>query len=284
MVMKTTLVVPLGHGSVWDNNELRYMLRSMDKNLSGNINVVIYYSGNPEKMPDFLQNVKIKTIQRHYPSYALGCFGGAKHYENYFDVLHKLREVVNDPIISEEFLWIYDDIILLKKIKQDFLRKKIAITKLSDKRIRLFERGGKWGRTIHAATKLLNKPCFMYETHLPRWYKKSVWREIFEKYDWEKMRIPYAPATMYYNYMGGKPDLLMENDRTLKVGFYGGQGDGLDGFSSHVEKDIKTYCDNAIWMNYSNRGLRTKGSDGSEREYLKEYIVSTFNEKSKFEK
>ena len=60
-----TFFLPLGDGSKWGNNELRYCLRSLEENWIPDFKVVIY--GDPDCKPNWLKNVVYKEVERFYP-------------------------------------------------------------------------------------------------------------------------------------------------------------------------------------------------------------------------
>lgn len=86
----TDIVYILGHGSKWNNNELKYSLRSVEKHLS-NVGRV-YLVGNA---PEFISGVI--AIPFKETSHKL---------EN---IINKTLAACNHPDISENFLCFYDD-------------------------------------------------------------------------------------------------------------------------------------------------------------------------------
>jgi hypothetical protein len=97
---KYTIAVPLGKGTTWENNELRYMLRSLDKYLQFDFDVVVFCS----QKVDWL-NCKQVIVSRTYPKESLDYFQGIRHYENYYDVFHKLQVAIQDEDVTEEFFF-----------------------------------------------------------------------------------------------------------------------------------------------------------------------------------
>jgi hypothetical protein len=90
------IVIPFGKGSEWDNNELRYSLRSIEKNMVNFRN--IYIVGD---VPDWAQNVI------HIPFK-----DGKNHDEN---IKNKVLAACMEADITKEFLQSSDDYFFLQK-------------------------------------------------------------------------------------------------------------------------------------------------------------------------
>lgn len=86
------LVYPLGTGSYWNNNELRFSLRSVEKHLSNVDKVWIVGI-----LPSWLQNVNHIPYTDH--------IGKAPDY----NMMKKLRRVCEEVELSEDFLYMNDD-------------------------------------------------------------------------------------------------------------------------------------------------------------------------------
>ena len=95
------LVYILGTGTTWQNNEIRYSLRSVEKNVSdlGNVFVV-------GEFPEWLQNIIYIPAADPY---------GQKWRNAY----HKISEACRDERLSEEFLLMNDDFFIFKEITSE---------------------------------------------------------------------------------------------------------------------------------------------------------------------
>ena len=91
------VVIPLGTGSRWQDNELRFCLRSIEKNLSGVNEVVIV-----GEKPKWLTNV------RHIPCKDVP---GKKEFSIFTKINAAISEGVSDP-----FIFTNDDIFFIKPI------------------------------------------------------------------------------------------------------------------------------------------------------------------------
>lgn len=96
------IVYTLGNGSTWNDNEIRYSLRSVQKHLSGFGRVYIV-----GKLPDFLTNVIHIPVDDERKGIADT------------NIMRKLKIACENPNISETFLFMNDDHYLLKPFEAD---------------------------------------------------------------------------------------------------------------------------------------------------------------------
>ena len=96
--------------SPWQGNELRYHLRSLQKNLKADFDVTVL-SG--QCLPDWATNINLINIERFYPKGLEEKYGGYKLFENFFDTSFKLYKYCKSPECPNEFVWAYDDQLLL---------------------------------------------------------------------------------------------------------------------------------------------------------------------------
>jgi len=95
------IVYILGTGSVWQNNEIRYSLRSVEKNISDLGNVFIV-----GEKPDWIQNV----FYLPHPD---------SHSEKWKNGFFKIRRACLEEKISNTFLLMNDDFFIIKKIEAE---------------------------------------------------------------------------------------------------------------------------------------------------------------------
>lgn len=269
---KATFVVPLGKGSGWENNELRYMIRSLEAHCQFDFDIVLFCTEKIEWL-----DCKQIIVDRTYPLKVKSHFAGKEHYECYYDVLNKLRVMIEHEDVPEEFFYIYDDILLLEDLYLADMRKIYAGNHYDRNPIFFDNPKNKWTRTLHAALQLCKDnsfPMYIYETHLPRYYKKSYLREMFKRFVPENNYIPYAPSTVYYNMFYKKPDHNYIDNNYVKAAFYGGTIKN-ESSNSKSTKEIEDAVNNKLWCNYNNAGLTGT---------LKMWIECKFSTPSKFEK
>jgi hypothetical protein len=95
------IVYILGSGSVWQNNEIRYSLRSVEKNISDLGNVFIV-----GEKPDWIQNV----FHIPYPD---------SFREKWKNGFYKIRRACLEEKISDTFLLMNDDFFIREKIEAE---------------------------------------------------------------------------------------------------------------------------------------------------------------------
>jgi hypothetical protein len=270
---KATFVIPLGTGSNWENNELRYMVRSLEKYCQFDFDIVLFTT----KKVDWIDCRQV-IVKRTYPEKLFEFFAQKRHYENYYDVINKLRAVINDDDIPEEFFFMYDDMILLGDLYLNDLRIKYAGAEYKDDPQLYDDPKTKWMWTVNASIQVLkahNRPLFMYETHLPRCFHKSKLKQMFRQFSPEDNKIPFAISTLYYNMNYDKPDINYYKDNKVKAGFYGEVVENTpDMFDSRSNSNINAAVNGKVWANHNSKGLTGT---------LKLWIEKFYDKKSKYE-
>lgn len=175
------IVYALGNGSVWNDNEIRYSLRSVEKHLRGYRNVYIV-----GKLPLFLKNIF------HIP------------YDDIYrcketNIYYKILRACQEQNISDDFLFFNDDHFLNNHFdaqtfpsfhKGDLIN---LINRLPE--YNLYRRS----LIMTAKTlKSLNLSTINFDTHTPLLYNKSNFLEIMPKYDWSN-RFGFTVKSMYAN-------------------------------------------------------------------------------------
>lgn len=175
----TDVVYILGRGSRWENNEIRYSLRSIEKHLKnfGNIYIV-------GELPEFLKDI------RH-----ISCADDNFCKENniYFKVLRACQE----RDISNQFLFFNDDHFLMQDFDADtfpyFHKGDLVetIKRLNNKYRRCCLRTA---RTLHT----LRLPTNNFDTHTPILYDKHLFIDRMTKFEWG-LQVGYILKSLYCN-------------------------------------------------------------------------------------
>jgi hypothetical protein len=268
-----TIFIPLGTGSNWGNNELKYCLRSLEENLLDDFEVICYY----QKKPNL--NIKGRKIDRWYPQKAYYYYNRVKNYENYFDVLNKVDKFVNSNDCPEYFLYLYDDILLINKIVSNEIFN-LPQFKVNEKSY-LYNEKSKWGRTVNEALRLSNG-ALNFEHHLPMIYKRDLLKEMFNKFPIKEQLIPYALGTLYFNFFPQESSNIHLNDLpNYKCGFegMGGYMNRQCVYKQDSVEEIESVVKNKIFCNYNDEALAWKAPEYP----LKKWIELTFNKPSRYE-
>lgn len=175
------LVYPIGGGSVLNDDELRYSLRSVEKHLSNFRN--IYIIG---KLPSFLKDV----IHIPYDD-----IDRSKETNIYKKVLRACQE----QSISDQFLFMNDDHFFHKDMDADnfpfYYKSDLAVTLQRLPPYNLYARS-----VLRTAQELrsLGLPTSNFDTHTPIVYDKNKFIEVMTKYDWTN-RFGFIVKSLYAN-------------------------------------------------------------------------------------
>lgn len=192
MTALADIVIPLGRGSRWNNTELRYALRGVEKHLFGVGRVFII-----GERPDWLQNVI------HIP---------AKDDEKTFwkerNIFRKILLACADSRVSENFLFMNDDHFLLKDEETgNFPSYYFGV--LSEQA----ERTDQYGNTAKNTLSELRRDCNYFDIHCPIGFWKYAFLEKVGKLDWEK-KYGYCIKTAYHHNM---PAIFHTEQSDLKI-------------------------------------------------------------------
>lgn len=183
------VVIPLGTGSTWDNNELRYCLRSIEKYLKNYNN--IYIVG---EKPDF---INWNNGIFHIPF--------IEGYHASKNIIDKLIVACSEDKISNDFIMFNDDHFLLQDTTAtNYLE--YYDGKLID---RIYsEDSDNWYHSYLDTTlnTLLEKGSYKlkyYDIHRPIIFNKDKLIEIHNNFDWNKKLLI---KTIYCNYHNIKTD------------------------------------------------------------------------------
>ena len=248
-----TVVFPYLHSyAVWD--ELRFTLRSLCANLNYPFQVMIFGDIHPG-----LQDVNFVEME----NISGGDFSKAK------DAIKKMRAIVENPSVSDDFLYWYDDIVLLSKIDRSFFDKLYALNDL-DK----FERREHDNYKINLwrtydVLKYNHLKTINYETHLPHLFNKKKMKFILDNFC--PNGEPLLINSLYHNYFRSDFVYFLRKNDKIKAGFYGLNSDTSFDNTTNYEVVLPE----KIFCNYNNKGLNTG---------LKKYIIGQFPKFCKYEK
>lgn len=172
---KTSIVIPLGHGSRWNNTELRYCLRSVEKHLTGYGDVFIV-----GEKPDWLRNV----IHIPCPDY------GDKTYHKERNIFTKILAACADERVTDDFLFMNDDHFLL----QDFEAGKFPYYyngSLGD-----FMTVTDYKHTVKNTVEITGRGALYYDVHSPINYDKYLFHSLLLNFDWS-VKFGYCIKTLY---------------------------------------------------------------------------------------
>ncbi len=184
MRMKIDVVYVLGKGSIWNDNELRCSLRSIEKYLKNYARVWIV-----GECPEWVQNVT------HVPCEDVGVWSDR-------NIMEKILRACSEPEISEEFLFFNDDHFLLAEFDA------FTFPFFTDGDLqRKIDRRKNNGRSDHYrytlentqnALKKKNLPTKNFDVHTPIRYRKKDFAECMKGFDWT-VDYAYVIKSLYSN-------------------------------------------------------------------------------------
>lgn len=183
----TDIVIPMGTGSRWNDNELRYTLRGIEKYLSGYRN--IYIIGHK---PEWLQNV----THIPFPDYS-------RLILKEKNICDKLREACRCNDISDTFLMFNDDFFLLKRMYASSVPYYYDGTlRVKYKKLNEFNPYKKTIRnTLHyLQNNFMNTEHQLnYEVHGPILFNKDLFKEVVSPCDWINNPHGFGMRALYGN-------------------------------------------------------------------------------------
>ena len=156
--MELSIVIPLGTGSTRHNIELKYALRSIEKNIKGVKNIIIV-----GERPSFLSDEVI-----HLPLNDCG--------RKQLSIKRKIEAAINDNRCTDTFLTTNDDIFQLKKQRIDTYP-----YYYSGELTTVREKGA---RQTENRLKQLGKGIRQFDIHFPILYTKEGFKEAMSAFDW----------------------------------------------------------------------------------------------------
>lgn len=179
--MVIDLLYPIGGGSVLNDDELRYSLRSVEKHLSNFGKVYII-----GKLPSFLKDVI------HIPYDDVDRSKETNIYK-------KVLRACQDETISDQFLFLNDDHFFLQDLDAPtfpyFYKNDLVVTLQRLPHYNLYSKS-----VLRTAQELqqLGLPTNNFDTHTPIIYDKHKFIEVMTKYDWTN-RYGFVVKSLYGN-------------------------------------------------------------------------------------
>lgn len=241
----TDVVYVLGTGSKWNNNELRFSLRSVEKNLKGVRNIVVVGAD-----PGFLTDkvVFIKHPDEIGPRNADG------------NIIRKVLRACREEWLTDDFLFINDNHLVMKPIDA------LAVPPFHKGDMKnyseVYFKVNAWRRRLRRTREILVEkglPCFNFDCHTPIVLNKKKFVEAMARFDYHN-DIGYTMKSLYgnINYLNA-PRLQFEK----KVVF---QKMSIDQIVKHLK--------NVDFMSFNDEGM-----NGS----LKLWLFRNFPAQSEYE-
>jgi hypothetical protein len=241
--------------ATWD--ELKYSIRSLEKNLKQEFRVILVC----EQLPDWIQNVAWIPCKHD---------GGSR----YRDVTRKVELVANTPGIAEHILFMYDDVYLINHLEEIHRLNAHGYYVPLAKNINPVN--ARWYELLKRTTDWLQGhgyPTHNMETHLPRYLSKRALKMMFSEVPvaLKNFQRWTAFGNWFINQVG--LDTVPALASTIKAGFYGYQSGNSD--SAGTAAEIRKACQGKLVLNHNDQGLTSA---------LKQYLKEQFPKPSKYER
>lgn len=260
------IFIPLGGKDAWQDNELRYCLRSLETNMLHPFKVTVY---SDHEVP-WLKNVDFKIVER---------FRSGHPFENFWDTINKIHLFARNAN-CKEFLYLYDDCCLLRKVMDFNSLENIALQRELPEYRNM--RTDKHGITLLSSIDAINEPvCWNYETHIPRLYNRKKLIELYKVFGIFDFKYPPALATLYFNHFYAFPySMMSEKGQSFRASFCFEDNDISGSYLVSSIGEIEMACLDKLFLHYNDKGLNFAPNG---KQILKEYIMSLFPNKSRFE-
>lgn len=195
-----------------DGIELRYALRSIEKNFKCKEQVIVNLIGDK---PDWCENVNHVEVDRVE----------GMPYMVFLDVCNKIKTACELEEIGNGFIYMYDDTCFIQPTTLKDIQELKALEDLGTIK-ELFKNttaDKKWCNLLKKTMGLLqakNLPVFNYETHCPRYFNVKKMLALYEEYN--PHIDPVQISTLYFNtyFPDKEPRILMPWGDGFKLGIY----------------------------------------------------------------
>lgn len=240
------LVYVLGTGSKWSDNEIRFSLRSVQKNLKGYRN--IYVVGN---CPAFLQNVIHVSAE--------DVFDPTVNADG--NMTLKLLKACAIDDLSDDFLFMNDDFIVLKPVVASEITW-MHKGDMKDRPKKYWEEQFYRKRLLRTFETLRDRmqTTLQYDYHAPMLMNKHRFAEVMAQYDYAD-GIGLTFRSIYGNALQLPAELLVDQKRTVYIHY------SYDQLLKRMEP--------ATFLGYNDAGLSKS---------LIYFLIMNFKERSDFEK
>lgn len=190
--MGIDIVIPLGNGSHWKNNELRYCLRSIEKNVKEYRNIVIV--GNKPRWIDNITHIDYPDVYTDRAAY---------------NIYNKLRIACTSNLVSDNFIYFNDDFFITKEINAFFYpyyADKTLNRKIADY---MHDEDNWYNTNIVNTIGVLednNFSTYNYDIHCPIVINKDRFLKLMATFDWQK--YDYCIKSLYANSLGIPPTIM----------------------------------------------------------------------------
>ena len=164
------------------------------------------------------------------------------------DGINKFNYICSLDFINDNFVLMYDDMLLAKPCNINVFRKIVAQNQVTNPRRYYFSdrpQRGWYNYFINTFNYLKSKnlPCYNYETHLPKMLNKANILRIINAHNLNTNSFLFH--SIYFNSLHNKPEIILDNNSQFKCSLMQSKSIGY----------IKLHAKNKFFINYGNKGL-----------------------------
>jgi hypothetical protein len=220
------VVYVLGTGSSWKNNEIRFSLRALSKNLKGYGKIWVV-----GEKPEWIQDVNHIPFKDELMNNADG------------NIARKVLRVCQEQDLSENFLFINDDHLILKPVEAIDIPPfhKGNMASFSNE---YFETSFWRGRLWRTRNILLEKgfTAYHFDCHTPMVMNKTKFPWVMAQFNFEK-NIGFTMKSLYGN--------LVYGDAAPKL-----NGEKVAIFRPMTIDQVRSHCRGRQFVAFNDKGLR----------------------------
>lgn len=196
----TDVVYVVGRGSGWNDNELRFSLRSLAKYVTGIGQVFIV-----GKIPAFLTNVVALPWPDNYTCKER-------------NIMEKVAYACGHPRLSDRFLHVHDDHFALAPVDAGQVPDYAGWVDLHQL-AKSVGRGNPWRESVQNTANALSAQglaTWNFDIHFPIVMDKARYPDIMDRYDWRATARGFVVKSLYANTLGLAPTKISDiklNDR-----------------------------------------------------------------------
>lgn len=183
-----------------DGDELRYSMRSVERHFVDLKNIVVCGDKPDWFGGDHIPSPKVTGLQckRQF---------GTKRWAKWVDSVTKLGRIIASPLVTDRFLWLYDDTFFMRDLTDKELSVPRATGLLCENPD--VSAGRKWREVLRRTTLALResgRPTRNYSHHGPVIYDKQLLQQTIDQY--QPGKFPRAIESLYMNHHCDKPEPL----------------------------------------------------------------------------
>ena len=218
------VVYVLGSGSYWRNNEIRFSLRALDKNLRGIRKIWIV-----GEYPDFVKGINHIPFKDELLNNADG------------NIIRKVLRICQESEVSSNFLFMNDDHLIMKEVHAGAIPPyhKGDLSTLSKEYFGESPWRGHLFNSRNVLTKLGYK-ALHFDCHVPMIISKEKFPQVMSKFDFEK--TPYTMKSLYGNIVHPEAPKMKGEKVTL--------------FRPYSQEDIRKKTHGRSFVAYNDDGLK----------------------------